>query len=30
MRAGAIARVVSSEHPGFAAGEHLNGAFGVQ
>jgi NADPH-dependent curcumin reductase len=30
MRAGAIGRVVSSEHPGFAAGEHLYGAFGVQ
>jgi NADPH-dependent curcumin reductase len=30
MRAGAIARVVSSEHPGFAPGEHLYGAFGVQ
>jgi len=30
MRAGAIGRVVSSEHPGFAPGEHLYGAFGVQ
>jgi NADPH-dependent curcumin reductase CurA len=30
MRAGAIARVVSSEHPGFTPGEHLYGAFGVQ
>jgi NADPH-dependent curcumin reductase CurA len=30
MRAGAIGRVVSSEHPGFAAGEHVYGAFGVQ
>jgi NADPH-dependent curcumin reductase CurA len=30
MRAGAIGHVVSSEHPGFAPGEHLYGAFGVQ
>jgi NADPH-dependent curcumin reductase len=30
MRAGAIGRVVSSEHPGFTTGEHLYGAFGVQ
>jgi NADPH-dependent curcumin reductase len=30
MRAGAIGRVVTSEHPGFAPGEHLYGAFGVQ
>ena len=30
MRAGAIGRVIASEHPGFAVGEHLYGAFGVQ
>jgi NADPH-dependent curcumin reductase CurA len=30
MRAGAVGRVVSSEHPGFAAGDHVYGAFGVQ
>jgi hypothetical protein len=30
MRAGAIARVTASEHPGFAAGDHVYGAFGVQ
>jgi NADPH-dependent curcumin reductase len=30
MRAGAIGRVVASEHPGFGVGEHVYGAFGVQ
>jgi len=30
MRAGAVGRVVASEHPGFAVGEHVYGAFGVQ
>jgi NADPH-dependent curcumin reductase CurA len=30
MDAGAIARVTASEHPGFAVGEHVYGAFGVQ
>jgi NADPH-dependent curcumin reductase len=30
MEAGAIGRVIASEHPGFAVGEHLYGAFGVQ
>jgi NADPH-dependent curcumin reductase len=30
MRAGAVGRVCASEHPGFAVGEHVNGAFGVQ
>jgi NADPH-dependent curcumin reductase len=30
MRAGAVGRVVASEHPGFAVGEHVSGAFGVQ
>ena len=30
MEAGAIGRVTVSEHPGFAVGEHLYGAFGVQ
>jgi len=30
MEAGAIGRVSASEHPGFAVGEHLYGAFGVQ
>jgi NADPH-dependent curcumin reductase CurA len=30
MRAGAVGRIVASEHPGFAAGEHVYGAFGVQ
>jgi NADPH-dependent curcumin reductase CurA len=30
MEAGAIGRVTASEHPGFAVGEHLYGAFGVQ
>ena len=30
MRAGAIGRVIVSEHPGFAVGEHVYGTFGVQ
>ncbi|MGO9761753.1 MAG: NADP-dependent oxidoreductase [Solirubrobacteraceae bacterium] len=30
MRAGAVGRVVASEHPGFAVGEHVYGAFGAQ
>ena len=30
MRAGAIGRVIASEHPGFAMGEHVYGTFGVQ
>ncbi len=30
MRAGAIGRVLASEHPGFAVDEHVYGAFGVQ
>jgi NADPH-dependent curcumin reductase CurA len=30
MRAGAIGQVTASEHPGFAAGDHVYGAFGVQ
>jgi NADPH-dependent curcumin reductase CurA len=30
MRAGAVGRIVASEHPGFAVGEHVYGAFGVQ
>ncbi len=30
MRAGAIGQVVTSEHPGFAVGDHVYGAFGVQ
>ncbi len=30
MRAGAVGRVSASEHPGFAVGEHVTGAFGVQ
>jgi NADPH-dependent curcumin reductase CurA len=30
MRAGAVGRVTASEHPGFAAGDHVYGAFGVQ
>ena len=30
MRAGAIAEVVASEHEGFAIGEHVSFAFGVQ
>jgi NADPH-dependent curcumin reductase CurA len=30
MRAGAIGRVTASEHPEFAAGDHVYGVFGVQ
>jgi NADPH-dependent curcumin reductase CurA len=30
MRAGAVGRVTASEHSGFAAGDHVYGAFGVQ
>jgi hypothetical protein len=30
MRAGAVGRVTASEHPGFAAGDEVYGAFGVQ
>jgi NADPH-dependent curcumin reductase CurA len=30
MRAGAVGRVIASEHPGFAVGEHVYGALGVQ
>src|SRR5271170_8228000 len=30
MRAGGIGRVTASEHPGFAVGDHVYGAFGVQ
>jgi NADPH-dependent curcumin reductase len=30
MRAGAVGEVTESKHPGFAVGEHVNGAFGVQ
>jgi NADPH-dependent curcumin reductase len=30
MRAGAIGEVTASEHPGFAVGDHVYGAFGVQ
>ena len=30
MRAGGIGRVIASEHPGFAVGEHAYGTFGVQ
>ncbi len=30
MRAGAVGRVLASEHPGFAVGEHVYSAFGVQ
>jgi NADPH-dependent curcumin reductase CurA len=30
MRAGAVGRVTASEHPDFAAGDHVYGAFGVQ
>jgi NADPH-dependent curcumin reductase CurA len=30
MRAGAVGRIVASEHPGFAVGEHVYGAFGAQ
>ncbi|HTZ64544.1 MAG TPA: NADP-dependent oxidoreductase [Solirubrobacteraceae bacterium] len=30
MRAGAVGRVSASEHPGFAVGDHVYGALGVQ
>jgi len=30
MRAGAIGRIIASEHPGFAVSEHVYGTFGVQ
>ena len=30
MRAGAVGRVIASEHPGFAVGDHVYGALGVQ
>ncbi len=30
MRAGAVGRVIASEHPGFAVGDHVFGLFGVQ
>ena len=30
MRAGAVGQVTTSEHPGFAAGDHVYGVFGVQ
>jgi NADPH-dependent curcumin reductase len=30
MRAGAVGKVIVSEHPGFAVGDHVYGAFGVQ
>jgi NADPH-dependent curcumin reductase len=30
MRAGAVGRVMASEHPGFAVGDHVYGALGVQ
>src|SRR5271155_6109118 len=30
MRAGAVGKVIASRHPGFAAGEHVSGLFGVQ
>jgi len=30
MRAGAVGHIIASEHPGFAVGEHVYGAFGVQ
>ena len=30
MRAGAVGRVVASEHPEFGEGEHVYAAFGVQ
>jgi NADPH-dependent curcumin reductase len=30
MRAGAVGRVSASQHAGFAIGDHVNGAFGVQ
>jgi NADPH-dependent curcumin reductase CurA len=30
MRAGGVGTVTTSEHPGFAVGDHVTGAFGVQ
>jgi NADPH-dependent curcumin reductase CurA len=30
MRAAGVGRVTASEHPGFAVGDHVTGAFGVQ
>src|SRR5271167_5123656 len=30
MRAGAVGKVVTSRHSGFAVGDHVYGAFGVQ
>ncbi|CCK25676.1 Putative NADP-dependent oxidoreductase yfmJ [Streptomyces davaonensis JCM 4913] len=30
MRAGAVGRVIASQHPGFAVGDHVSGSFGVQ
>src|ERR1700733_10946166 len=30
MRAGAVGKVIACEHPGFAVGDHVYGAFGVQ
>lgn len=30
MRAGGIGRVITSQHPGFAVGDHVSGTFGVQ
>jgi NADPH-dependent curcumin reductase len=30
MRAGGVGRVIASQHPGFAVGEHVYGTFGVQ
>jgi NADPH-dependent curcumin reductase CurA len=30
MRAGAVGRVIASEHPGFASDDHVYGTFGVQ
>ncbi len=30
MRAGAVGEIVASEHPGFAVGDHVTSAFGVQ
>jgi NADPH-dependent curcumin reductase CurA len=30
MRAGGVGRVLSSKHPGFAAGDHVHGTLGVQ
>jgi hypothetical protein len=30
MRAGGVGRVIASDHPGFAVGDHVSGALGVQ